>query len=329
MQIEGAEDAHDEHMHPGHHDHDHTGAPATGLTGLALIGGFLAMLLLDQLQAAAAAADGGRHPHHHHHHHHHLGAHADWSDDGELGNPLSNVKTTTAAATVVESGDDDDDDDGDDDGVKKYRPTSRSHSQSTIIPSSLPSDPLHPSLINNSSSTPPTKTPGKQPPLPSSSSSSSSSAADRAVVGLLVHCASDGLAMGAAFLSGSSSLSVVVGTAMVLHKAPMAFGLTSYLQGCRWPWVKAQRTLTIFSATAPVVSLVTYTLLSAVPAFTTPLAVSLAILFSGGTFMYASCMHILPEIMAANTSGHFNGEQLIAVGFGCFLPVLLSWGHHH
>lgn len=153
--------------------------------------------------------------------------------------------------------------------------------------------------------------------------------ADRAVLGLLIHCASDGLALGSAFLSGNSALSFVVGTAMVLHKAPMAFGLATYLQSCEWPWPKAQRTLIIFSATAPASSLVTYTLLRALPMFTTPLAVALAILFSGGTIMFAAAMHILPELVADSPHGYLNKQQLAAVAIGSFLPALFSWGHHH
>ena len=75
--------------------------------------------------------------------------------------------------------------------------------------------------------------------------------------------------------------------------------------------------------------MLTYTLLSAVPMFTTPTAVSLAILFSGGTFLHASTMHILPELQSSHATGTFSVEQLLAVSLGCVLPALLMWGHHH
>ena len=51
----------------------------------------------------------------------------------------------------------------------------------------------------------------------------------------------DGLAMGVAALSGNARLSALIGAAMVLHKAPMGFGLGTYLMSCKWPWQRAQR----------------------------------------------------------------------------------------
>ena len=43
-------------------------------------------------------------------------------------------------------------------------------------------------------------------------------AANRALIGLLVHSAADGFAVGASSLSTSASLSFLVAVAMVLHK---------------------------------------------------------------------------------------------------------------
>ena len=271
---------HDHDAHTQHDEHEHvTAAPASGLTGLALVGGFLVMLLLDQLQAGA---DGHSHGVGHHHH---IG-HTHCPDTGP-----SSGEVTTSSSSVAD-------------------PFSAALKETDGLVSGH--------VIPTGTSTGKGKSGG---------AAGGSSSADRAVLGLLVHCASDGLALGSAFLSGNTALSFVVGTAMVLHKAPMAFGLTAYLQTCRWPWAKAQRTLILFAATAPASSLLTFTLLSTVPLFTTPTAVSLAILFSGGTFLHAATMHILPDVVA--NTGHLNTEQLGAVAVGCVLPALLSWGHHH
>jgi solute carrier family 39 (zinc transporter), member 9 len=49
------------------------------------------------------------------------------------------------------------------------------------------------------------------------------------LMGLLVHAAADGLAVGVAHVSPSMKLAVAVGMAMVLHKGPVALGLGSYL----------------------------------------------------------------------------------------------------
>jgi hypothetical protein len=248
------------------------------------------MMFLDQAQL---------HGGHDHHHHHHLG-HAHCSDDDTLTPPEKIIQSAAGAATAAVG------------TVSASISGAGAPVSGHVLP---PSD-------NGKSKL------GAVASVTNLLGLGTTTAADRAVLGLLVHCASDGLALGSAFLSGNAALSFVVGAAMVLHKAPMAFGLTSYLQSCRWPWAKAQRTLIIFSATAPASSLLTYTLLSAVPMFTTPTAVSLAILFSGGTFLHASTMHILPELQS-HATGKFSLEQLGAVAVGCVLPAVLMWGHHH
>lgn len=150
---------------------------------------------------------------------------------------------------------------------------------------------------------------------------------ERAITGLLVHCAADGLAMGSAFLSENPSLGLLVGLAMVIHKAPMAFGLSAYLQSCHWSWPKAQKTLILFSAAAPASTMVTYTILSMIPIFTSGTATSMAILFSGGTFLQAATMHILPDALNHES---MSMEVLGAFIVGCFFPTFLSYiGHHH
>jgi zinc transporter 9 len=48
-------------------------------------------------------------------------------------------------------------------------------------------------------------------------------------LGLVVHAAADGVAMGAAFVAEQSQLELVLFFAILLHKAPTAFGLVSFL----------------------------------------------------------------------------------------------------
>jgi zinc transporter ZupT len=75
----------------------------------------------------------------------------------------------------------------------------------------------------------------------SSSSSSSSSGwpplsnpAMQALLGLLVHALSDGLAVGAASLAAAPGVTLSVALAMVMHKGPVAVGLGSFLRAARW-----------------------------------------------------------------------------------------------
>jgi solute carrier family 39 (zinc transporter), member 9 len=158
---------------------------------------------------------------------------------------------------------------------------------------------------------------------------SSSSPADRVVTSLMIHCASDGLAMGTAALSGSASVSMMVGAAMILHKAPMAFGLTSYLAGpaVRWPWAKTRPTLVAFCSVAPLSALATYAALLSLPGLASPTMVALCLLFSGGTFLYAAAVHVLPEVLGGAAGP--GGVKLAAVVAGGLAPVMLSWGHSH
>lgn len=133
--------------------------------------------------------------------------------------------------------------------------------------------------------------------------------------------------MGSAFLSSNATLTVMVAMAMIFHKAPMAFGLGSYLLGCQIPWATARRTIFVFSLTAPISTVVTYCLFSVVPLLATPASVALAVLFSGGTFLHAATMHILPDILGVHAQ--WNIKTMGAVVVGSLLPVVLSWNHHH
>lgn len=74
--------------------------------------------------------------------------------------------------------------------------------------------------------------------------------------GLVIHAAADGIALGA---SGSdSSLSFVIFLALLVHKAPAAFGLTSVLLKQGLSSRLAGRHLLVFSLAAPVGALLTF-----------------------------------------------------------------------
>ncbi|KAI8104254.1 hypothetical protein M9434_002814 [Picochlorum sp. BPE23] len=146
---------------------------------------------------------------------------------------------------------------------------------------------------------------------------------EKAITGLLIHCIADGVAMGSAFLSGNSSVTLILGTAMVLHKAPMAFGLSSFLISSGWTWERSASTLLLFSSMAPAATVVTYIALQILPLFGGEQSIALAILFSGGTFLHAATMHILPEVTIGRNL------DLLFLSIGALAPPLLSWGHSH
>ncbi|PRW58355.1 zinc transporter ZIP9 isoform X1 isoform B [Chlorella sorokiniana] len=265
-----AEASHHSHEHgevkPDHdHNHDHSAAHdhstslPEGVAGLVLVGGFLAMLLLDHLQHAAGGRCGAPGHSHHGHSHNHGHSHSHGLGSGGASSERLREKGEGAAAKSKAQG--------------------------------AAPDPQN------------------------------------AITGLLIHCCADGLAMGAAFLSGNARLSMIIAAAMVLHKAPMAFGLATYLMACRWNFARSRGTLLAFASAAPAATLATYALLGSLAILQHPAAVALCVIFSGGTFLYAATMHILPEVLG--DSHHMSSAQLAAVVVGSLLPVALSWGHHH
>ena len=114
---------------------------------------------------------------------------------------------------------------------------------------------------------------------------------------------------------------------MVLHKVPVAFGLATSFMTAKWSWQKSQRALLIFSSASPTTAFVTYGLIAAIPALSSPSATALCVLFSGGTFLYAACMHILPEVVGHDAS--LSTAQVAAVLSGAVLPLLLSLAVPH
>ena len=117
-----------------------------------------------------------------------------------------------------------------------------------------------------------------------------------------VHSA-DGLAVGAAVHGGNAQLNTVVALAMILHKAPAALGLTTFLIAARWSRARTIRGLMAFASASPIAAIATAVLLSLSPFLSSTTGAALCVIFSGGTFLYASCMHVLPEAKEAGPGG--------------------------
>lgn len=79
-----------------------------------------------------------------------------------------------------------------------------------------------------------------------------------ATIGLVVHACADGIALGASSTAESTSLSLVIFFAIMLHKAPAAFGLTSVLLKQGLSKRKARTHLAFFSLAAPAGALATW-----------------------------------------------------------------------
>uniref|UniRef100_A0A671YQ15 Zinc transporter ZIP9 n=1 Tax=Sparus aurata TaxID=8175 RepID=A0A671YQ15_SPAAU len=84
-----------------------------------------------------------------------------------------------------------------------------------------------------------------------------------ATLGLVIHAAADGFALGAAVATGQVTVQVIVFFAVILHKAPAAFGLVSFLMHAGLEKKYIQGHLLAFSAAAPIVAIATYFILHA------------------------------------------------------------------
>jgi zinc transporter 9 len=166
-----------------------------------------------------------------------------------------------------------------------------------------------------------------------------------AMIGLIIHSAADGLALGAA---GHSNSQWIIFMALMLHKAPAAFGLTSFLIKDGLSRRNVRGALFMFSIAAPI-----SIFLLKIAAIITSLLIDLSgyedttgssmfwsgvvLLFSGGAFLYVSLVHILPEIYINSASspsahpskGQLTVMQVILVVLGIFSPFFLAMGHHH
>ena len=111
-------------------------------------------------------------------------------------------------------------------------------------------------------------------------------------LGLCIHAAADGIALGASSTSSSTkTLSLIIFVAIMVHKAPAAFGLTSVLLKQGLGKRSARAHLVVFSLSAPAGALATWILVRALGGGweSEPTVMKwwtgVLLLFSGGTFL--------------------------------------------
>uniref|UniRef100_A0A674DN53 Zinc transporter ZIP9 n=1 Tax=Salmo trutta TaxID=8032 RepID=A0A674DN53_SALTR len=126
----------------------------------------------------------------------------------------------------------------------------------------------------------------------------------------------DGVVLGVAVVSSKVTVQLVVFLAVILHKAPAAFGLVTFLLHAGLEKRQIQKHLLVFSAAAPVLSVITYFILNASggSAQHRLSATGVGMLFSAGTFLYVATVHVLPEVSSRGQHTHSYIEIII----GCF-----------
>lgn len=166
-----------------------------------------------------------------------------------------------------------------------------------------------------------------------------------ATIGLVIHAAADGIALGAAITMSEDRVTMIVFLAIMLHKAPAAFGLVSFLMHDGLEKSRIKRHLFAFSVSAPLLAIITYFSLSQQSKETLSdlHATGFALLFSAGTFLYVATIHVLPEVANSSScspSSHdgvsitreqkgFNKKELLTFVIGSAIPVFLAVGHKH
>lgn len=168
-----------------------------------------------------------------------------------------------------------------------------------------------------------------------------------ATIGLVVHAAADGVALGAAATTSHADVEIIVFLAIMLHKAPAAFGLVTFLLHEGIDRQRIRKHLAIFSLAAPCLTLLTYFGIGQEQkeTFTSVNGTGIAMLFSAGTFLYVATVHVLAELTQASHHSYSRLQNVEAGGkppkkglsyselfilvVGCLLPLVLTVGHHH
>lgn len=114
-----------------------------------------------------------------------------------------------------------------------------------------------------------------------------------AFIALSMHTLIDGIALGTAVTGGEDlALGGLVFVAILFHKMPAAFSLTSALKADHYPNSTALAYLAIFNAMVPVGAILAFLVLFGLPAW----LLGAMLCFSAGTFIHVATSDLLPVI---------------------------------
>ena len=140
------------------------------------------------------------------------------------------------------------------------------------------------------------------------------------VLGLTLHSATDGLAIGAAAATGSIALTATVALAVLIHKAPAAFSLGVFSMHEREERNDTIKDVVIFSLATPVMMLLAYYALADLESH----IIGLAMLFSAGTFLYIATVDTLPDIHNPETGNKSVMYVLVGVAILALILILAN-----
>ncbi|KAF8466624.1 Zinc/iron permease [Kalaharituber pfeilii] len=192
-------------------------------------------------------------------------------------------------------------------------------------------------------------------PIPSSPTSPPQ-ASFSITTGLVIHAAADGIALGASATSSNLALEAIIFVAIMLHKAPAAFGLSAVLLKNGLGKRQARAHLMVFSFAAPVGALGTWAVINllggggiGVNRVGMQWWTGVLLLFSGGTFLYVA-MHTMQDNSSSSHDHERDGysseeasylsgprkekagpsiRDTAAAMFGMLIPLVTQVGHSH
>lgn len=165
-----------------------------------------------------------------------------------------------------------------------------------------------------------------------------------ATLGLVIHGAADGIAIGASSLTGTAELGLVVFLAVLVHKGPAALGLTTTLMGLGLSPTQIKNRLLVFSLSAPIGAIITYALISIFGAGADGANINgkyglgwwtgAVLLFSGGSFLYVAT--VIQPLSRNDCHGPSDSVSPVARAWllvlGMLIPLGLAFlvgGHEH
>lgn len=143
-------------------------------------------------------------------------------------------------------------------------------------------------------------------------------------LGMTIHAAADGVALGSTAMSSHTRLKFLVFLSIIIHKAPAALSLSSLLMTQKKPpsQMQIKRDIILFSAAGPVLAILLGGLLTLLHSSSiTNFFSGLCLCFSAGTFQYVG-VHILQRSKDEQTSDHW--RKLLVILAGTALPLLAA-----
>ena len=149
------------------------------------------------------------------------------------------------------------------------------------------------------------------------------------VLGLSLHSAADGLAIGSAAAGSTEAVTALVALAVLIHKVPAAFSLGVFSMHERENRNDSVRDIVMFSLATPVMILVSFYTLQGMDEH----LIALVMLFAAGTFLYVATVDTLPDIHNPETGRAALRNVLIGVVvmilvlYGAEAAGLIEYGH--